>query len=129
MRVANDAAMQSFWRATAHFDVGKGGYATMTVIDANPGITQGQLGITLGRHMSTLTPILRHLQSRGLIARKAIPSDRRSFALTLTAKGRQQTNELRAHAAEHERQLNEIIGEQNFEAFMATLRRIRTKMS
>jgi DNA-binding MarR family transcriptional regulator len=129
MRVANDAAMQTFWRETARFDVGRGGYAAMSVIEANPGITQGQLGVLLGRHMSTLTPILRHLQLRGLILREPLPADRRSFALTLTPKGSQRTKEIRQIAERHERTLEQIVGEEQMPEFMAILRRIRENMS
>jgi MarR family transcriptional regulator, organic hydroperoxide resistance regulator len=54
-----------------------------------PGTPAGQLAIILHLHPSTLTGILRRLQRRGLITRRADPRDRRRAVFGLTAKGRE----------------------------------------
>lgn len=53
-----------------------------------PGTTAGQLAAILHVHPSTLTGILRRLQSRGLITKRTDPRDRRRLVLGLTARGR-----------------------------------------
>jgi DNA-binding MarR family transcriptional regulator len=126
LRAAHDASAQAFAARAAHLGVGAGEYASLTVIDANPGITQGRLGLATGRHMSTLTPILRRLEQEGLIVRNAVPADRRSFALSLTPLGVERLHEIALIASEHERELDRIIGSQRKAEFVRILRRIQT---
>jgi len=128
LRAAFDASAQAFARRTAHLDVGPGEYATLTIIGTNPGITQAQLSAKTGRHMSTLTPILRRLEGIQALQRTAVPTDRRSFALSLTASGEERLRELSVYAAEHERDLERIIGKQRKAEFVRILRRISTLM-
>jgi DNA-binding MarR family transcriptional regulator len=128
LRCARDASAQAFAQRTAHLDIGPGEYASLTIIGENPGITQVALSATTGRHMSTLTPILRKLQLKGFIQRTPVPSDRRSSALTLTPHGRERLNELAAIAAEHERDLERIIGRVRKPEFLRILRRIQLLM-
>lgn len=53
-----------------------------------PGTPAGLLAVILHLHPSTLTGVLKRLQQRGLITRRADPRDRRRTAFGLTAKGR-----------------------------------------
>jgi len=53
-----------------------------------PGMSAGLLAIVLRLHPSTLTGVLKRLQRRGLITRRADPRDRRRAVFGLTAKGR-----------------------------------------
>ena len=53
-----------------------------------PGMSAGLLAIVLHLHPSTLTGVLKRLQRRGLITRRADPRDRRRAVFGLTAKGR-----------------------------------------
>lgn len=53
-----------------------------------PGLSAGQLARVLHLHPSTLTGILDRLEARGLVARRADPTDRRRSILGLTAAGR-----------------------------------------
>src|SRR3979490_1743210 len=48
-----------------------------------------EIGIELGLDPGYLSRIIQNFDENGLIARKALPSDRRQYRLTLTAKGRQ----------------------------------------
>ncbi len=128
LRAAFDASAEAFRRRAAHFDIGPGEFATLTIVAANPGITQAQVSATTGRHMSTLTPILRRLGLKRWIERKPIPSDRRSFALSLTKLGAERLAEITLLADEHERELDRIIGASRKAEFVRILRRIRTLM-
>jgi len=53
-----------------------------------PGMQAGQLAAILHLHPSTLTGVLRRLQRRGLITRRADPRDHRRATFGLTVKGR-----------------------------------------
>jgi DNA-binding MarR family transcriptional regulator len=128
LRCARDASAQAFAERTAHLDIGPGEYASLTIISENPRITQVTLSAVTGRHMSTLTPILRKLQLKGFIERTPVPSDRRSSALTITPLGRERLSELAALAAEHERDLERIIGRGRKPEFLKILRRIQLLM-
>jgi DNA-binding MarR family transcriptional regulator len=128
LRSAHDAASQAFAQRSADLGAAPGEYATLTIIAENAGITQGQVSAATGRHMSTLTPILRRLEERGWIARTPVPTDRRTSALALTAAGERRLRELALLAADHERELDRIIGKQRKAEFVRILRRISTLM-
>ena len=58
------------------------------LVGRRPGISAGELADLLRVHPSTLTGVLRRLEERGFIARKADPEDRRRAVLTLTSAGK-----------------------------------------
>ena len=91
---------------------------------AVPGLSQTALSRASGRDISSLTPALDHLEARGLVFRRRVPSDRRSYALSLTAKGERLLKELLGHARVHEGRLDEIVGDKYKAEFIRTLRRI-----
>ena len=53
-----------------------------------PGMSAGLLALILHLHPSTLTGVLKRLQRRGLITRRADPRDHRRAVFGLTVKGR-----------------------------------------
>jgi DNA-binding MarR family transcriptional regulator len=54
-----------------------------------PGISAGELASIMHIHPSTLTGILKRLQTRGIIERQTDPNDARRALFGLTAKGRE----------------------------------------
>jgi MarR family transcriptional regulator, organic hydroperoxide resistance regulator len=60
----------------------------LRLVGRRPGISAGELADLLRVHPSTLTGVLRRLEERGFIARKADPEDRRRAVLTLTSAGK-----------------------------------------
>jgi DNA-binding MarR family transcriptional regulator len=58
------------------------------LVGRRPGISAGELADLLRVHPSTLTGVLRRLEERAFVARKADPEDRRRAVLTLTPAGR-----------------------------------------
>jgi DNA-binding MarR family transcriptional regulator len=58
------------------------------LVGRRPGISAGELADLLRVHPSTLTGVLRRLEERAFIARKADPEDRRRAVLNLTASGK-----------------------------------------
>jgi len=58
------------------------------IVGRTPGISAGALAQVLRMHPSTLTGILRRLETRGVITRKSDPNDARRALFALTARGR-----------------------------------------
>jgi DNA-binding MarR family transcriptional regulator len=60
----------------------------LRIVGRVPGISAGDLARVLHVHPSTLTGVLRRLESRGLVTREPDPSDGRRALLHLSPKGR-----------------------------------------
>jgi DNA-binding MarR family transcriptional regulator len=58
------------------------------IVGRTPGISAGSLAQILRMHPSTLTGILRRLETRGVLTRKSDPNDARRALFALTARGR-----------------------------------------
>lgn len=63
------------------FDFTPGSFGVLTLIRANPGITQVTLAAAFGVDKSTMSPVIFRLEKRKLIRREVLPSDRRCHAL------------------------------------------------
>jgi DNA-binding MarR family transcriptional regulator len=129
LRMAQTASFAAFAREADGMAVGPGRFALLTLVASNPGISQTELSRANGRDKSTLTPALDDLERRGLVRRERVASDRRSYALTLTAAGETALAELTACAARHERNLDRIIGAEERARFLATVKRIAAELS
>jgi DNA-binding MarR family transcriptional regulator len=64
-----------------------GEFGLLVLVERNAGLSQMALARALGIDRSTLVPILNRLQARGLLVRRASPSDGRTHALGLTPAG------------------------------------------
>lgn len=129
LRMAQTAAFQAFARHTQEFDIRPGRFAVLMLIGRNPGISQTALSRANGRDKSTLTPALADLKRRGLVTRKRIASDRRSYQLFLTPSGERVLQHLTKRAEVHERELERIVGKKHRAQFMAVLRRLATELA
>src|SRR5580698_10255870 len=72
------------------------------VLSATPGLTQQALGAILGILPSRLVILVDELEKRGLVERRDTPEDRRSYALHVTAKGRETLAQIGRVAREHD---------------------------
>ncbi|HZT49790.1 MAG TPA: MarR family transcriptional regulator [Hyphomicrobiaceae bacterium] len=113
---------QDFVRTLSPFDIRPAQYSVLVVIEANPGLSQADLGERLGIERARLVRLLDGLEKRGLISRRPSPSDRRSHALHLTAQGRRDLGPIKALAAEHEARLAARLGPEKRAALLAALR-------
>lgn len=59
----------------------------LRILGRSPGLSAGQVSEVLHLHPSTLTGVLKRLEKRGLVERKADPADARRALLRLTARG------------------------------------------
>lgn len=101
LRRAQVAAFAGFARAVPELTPGQ--FGVLALIDANPGLSQSELGEALGVDRSTVATTLDRLEARGLIARAPSQTDRRAHALELTPEGRalfaDAARRVRAHEA------------------------------
>jgi DNA-binding MarR family transcriptional regulator len=127
LRMAQAAAFQAFSRRSSEIGVQPGRFATLTLIGSNPGITQTALSRANGRDKSTLTPLIGDLVRRGLIRRTRDRKDRRTYRLTLTPAGQRLLKALTDCAAEHERNLDRVVGADRA-LFLQLLRKVSTEL-
>lgn len=127
LRLAQNASFKAFQRKTGEDDLRPGWFAVLSLIQENPGITPMALSKASGRDKSTLTPVLRDLHRLHLVARETMPTDKRSYTLSLTPAGVSKLEKLARHAADHDRELDEIVGSRKAE-LIELLRLIATRL-
>jgi DNA-binding MarR family transcriptional regulator len=76
-------------------DVSSVQYAALAVLERMPGASQSELGSELDLDRSTIADIVSRLERRGVIERIPHRSDRRRYALSLTASGLDEIARLR----------------------------------
>src|ERR1051326_9147792 len=86
LRTAQEAAFQAFARRANGADARPWRFAVLALIDANPGLTQGELAAAIRRNTSSLTPVLDDLCRHGYVTRQRLETDRRTYALKLDRK-------------------------------------------
>jgi DNA-binding MarR family transcriptional regulator len=124
LRRAQDASFDAFARRVGQANLRPGHFAVLAVIGANRGLNQTALSHATGRDKSTLTPAIKSLLKRKLVARARSKSDSRAWQLALTAAGRKYLDKLMAHAQTHDRRLDEIVGDAHKALLIQLLERI-----
>lgn len=112
---------QDFIKTLAAVDIKPTQYSVMTVIGANPGLSQMAVAKRLGIERARLVHLLDSLERRKLVKRVLSATDRRSHALHLTAHGQDSLRKFKRLAAEHERHVAEKIGKENRERLLQIL--------
>jgi DNA-binding MarR family transcriptional regulator len=90
-------------------------------------MTIGQLHAGLAHKRSTLTSILNRLVARGLVTREVGESDRRTFIVTTTAKGRRVAHEVYQQLADLERAVGTLVTETDRLGFSRVLAAIESE--
>ncbi|HEY6022694.1 MAG TPA: MarR family transcriptional regulator [Pseudolabrys sp.] len=128
LRMAQEAAFQAFSRRSQEIGESPGRFATLTLIARNPGISQTELSLANGRDKSTLTPVVEDLVRRGLVERKRMDSDRRTYRLNLTSAGKKVLTTMTRCARRHERNLDNVIGARDRKRFVQILKKIAAEI-
>ena len=128
LRMAQEATFQAFSRRSQEVGESPGRFATLTIIARNPGISQTELSHANGRDKSSLTPVVEDLVRRGLVERKRMNSDRRTYRLKVTPAGKKVLTLLTRCARQHERALDGIIGRRDRMKFIQILKRIAAQI-
>ncbi|ENN89742.1 transcriptional regulator protein [Rhizobium freirei PRF 81] len=95
----------------------------LTLIDANPGCTQSDLGRSLGIQRANMVPLMVGLTKAGLVDRA--PVGGRSQALRLTRTGIERLETVRAIIEAHEARFRRLFAPELREAALQVLRSIR----
>lgn len=127
LRRASVAAMAALKSALAENDLRPAEMSVLLVIDANPGVTQSEVGRCLGIKRANMAPIVGSLEQRALVER--MPVDRRSQALRLTRTGARVLGRSQKIIAAHESRLASGMDEAAARAVMRFLKDVRQRFS
>lgn len=119
---------QEFNRHFEALEIKPAQFSALEIINRNPGLRQSALANALGVQRTNMVGMLDALQERGLIDRKLSNEDKRSHALFLTRKGQQLLGLLYDQFNQHEKQIEETIGQCNVEVFRECLSKIAHKL-
>jgi DNA-binding MarR family transcriptional regulator len=75
-------------------------YVTLVALGEEENQTVGELGDKLFLESNTLTPILKKLESHGLVERRRDPADERQVRVNITFRGRRLQCQVQGNAAE-----------------------------
>jgi DNA-binding MarR family transcriptional regulator len=128
LRMAQEATFQAFSRRSQEIGETPGRFATLMLISRNPGISQTELSHAAGRDKSSLTPVVEGLVRRGLVERRRVSSDRRTYRLNLTPAGKKTLTMLIRCARQHERNVDRVIGRRDRSRFLALLKKIAAEI-
>jgi DNA-binding MarR family transcriptional regulator len=128
LRMAQEAAFEAFSRRSQEIGESPGRFATLTLIARNPGISQTELSHANGRDKSSLTPVVEDLVRRGLVARRRMDADRRTYRLNVTPAGKKILTTLTRCARRHERNLDHVIGARDRKRFIQILKKIAAEI-
>lgn len=124
LRRAQVVIYQDYVRTVGSLDIRPAQFAAMTIIGANPGLSQTTLAATMGIDRSGAVILIDALEGRGLASRVPSPTDRRTYAIMLTDKGQQTLDELKRRVSEHELRVTSQLSDEERIQLRELLRRI-----
>ena len=101
-------------------------FSALTLVADNPGLSQSQLAEAIQMERPNLVVIVDELEARGLITRDRVPTDRRTYALRITAAGARLLARATGAVRDHERQLMGGLSAADAAALIAKLNLIET---
>ncbi|RAU22439.1 MarR family transcriptional regulator [Paramagnetospirillum kuznetsovii] len=110
LRRAQVLVYQDYVRTVGSLDIRPAQFAAMTIIGANPGLSQTTLATTMGIDRSGAVILIDALEGKGLAARVPSKVDRRTYAIMLTDKGATTLAELKRMVAEHDNRVTACLG-------------------
>jgi DNA-binding MarR family transcriptional regulator len=102
----------------------RGQYTVMSMIDANPGITQVDLSRMLDIDKAALVSLVFRLEKSGWLAKKPAEEDRRRHTLFLTKSGRNKLNKLNESMTAEEDAIRSKFTKAEVSTLIQLLRRI-----
>ncbi len=129
LRRAQVVIYQDYVRTVGSLDIRPSQFAAMTIIGANPGLSQTTLAATMGIDRSGAVILIDALEGRSLANRIPSPTDRRTYAIMLTAKGEETLAELKRRVTEHELRVTSQLSDAERLQLRELLRRIYTPAS
>ncbi|HWL81720.1 MAG TPA: MarR family transcriptional regulator [Roseomonas sp.] len=124
LRRAHGRMQTGFAEATAGTGVTASEFALLCLVEANPGITLGQLAQAAALDKSTLSPAMQRLAERQLVERQPVSGDRRTQALRLSPAGAALLPSLKACVEDYEGRMVTLLTEQERETLLGLLRKL-----
>jgi DNA-binding MarR family transcriptional regulator len=124
LRRAQLAVFGDFFQTFSDFGISPAQYSILTVIGRNPGLRQTEVADALGIKKTNFVAVIKDLEKRGTVLRTAMPTDKRSFALTLTPPGKSLLGKLHEAAQDHENRIRSAFGADQYAALMDPLYRL-----
>ena len=128
LRLAQLAVFDDFAADLKEFDISPGRFGVLVLISANPGMTQSLLASATQLDRSTMVAVIDQLEARGLVERRASPTDRRSNALVLTEDGEKLLKQLTRRIKQHEARIATAMTPAESDKLVDLLTRIRTRL-
>jgi DNA-binding MarR family transcriptional regulator len=117
-------AAAKFAERLATLDLTPSHTGTLRLIQVSEGLSQQALGAALGLVPSRLVVLIDELEQRRLVERRDHPTDRRSYALYLTDKGREVFKAIGRVAREHQETLLAALSDVEQAQLSSLLQRI-----
>ena len=127
LRRAFSAFGNDFARAVAGTGMRQVLFGILSVISANPGINQGNVGKALGIQRANMVTLVNELADRGLVLREVAPDDRRALSLTLTPAGAAIVEQTLARIRQHEERMLAGLSASERRRLLDLLRRIEAR--
>ncbi|HEX8484861.1 MarR family winged helix-turn-helix transcriptional regulator [Sphingomonas sp.] len=127
MRRASAVFAGDFSRAVADTGMRQVLFGILSIIAANPGINQGNVGRALGIQRANMVALVNDLVDRGLVNRETAADDRRAFALNLTPAGEESVAAVLERIRVHEDALLSDLSATERADLVALLARIEAK--
>jgi DNA-binding MarR family transcriptional regulator len=102
-----------------------GEFGLLVLVERNAGLSQMALARALGIDRSTLVPILNRLQDRGLLVRRASPTDGRTHALALTPVGEKALAKFARLVKSHEKRIASGLSDAETRELIGLLEKVR----
>ena len=104
-----------------------GEFGLLVLVERNAGLSQMALARAPGIDRSTLVPILNRLQGRGLLVRRASPTDGRTHALGLTPNGEKALARFARLVKAHEKRITSGLSVAETKTLIELLEKVRHK--
>jgi len=128
LRRAHLVVVKNFMTVCADLDIRPAQYGILTVIENNPGLKQIDVSVALGIKRTNMVALIDMLEKRDLVRRVTVRSDRRSYALHLTQKGKAFMSKLRSRVARHEEEVAAALGASGRAQLVSQLRALLRRL-
>ena len=103
-----------------------GHYTVLILIKNNPGATQSAIAASAGLDRSSLVPLLKQYEKRGLIIRKRAINDGRSKVTQITKQGEEFIEKHRLNIEFLEKQVMDELGQDAYLKMIEDLKKLQT---
>ncbi len=124
LRRAQNAIFQHFDSHLNHYAITPGQLGLLVLIACNPGVSQTVLAREIGVERSTLGEFIDRFESRQLVERRRVITDRRMYAIHLTEEGNHFLEQVLPEVEAHEREFAKPLSTQEINTLVNLLKRL-----